>query len=55
MKRMKRFLILMLALAMLTGCAAGTAPEEPTATPAASAPAPEDGTAPPAPTIEVAA
>ena len=27
MKRMKRFLILMLALAMLTGCAAGTAPE----------------------------
>lgn len=55
MKRMQRFLILMLALAMLTGCAAGTAPEEPTATPAASAPAPEDGTAPPAPTIEVAA
>ena len=55
MKRMKRFLILMLALAMLTGCAAGTAPEEPAATPAAPAPAPEDGTAPPAPTIEVAA
>ena len=53
MKRMKRFLILMLAMAMLTGCAAGTAPEEPTATP--TAPAPEDGTAPPAPTIEVAA